>query len=185
MQPARGVGFVRETRDLNLARCLVAYYSWTGATAKVAKAVSAALSADVEEIKDIKPRRGLLGFLRSGAEASRKQLPAIQPAIRDASGYDLVVLGFPVWAHDMASPMRAYIARERSNLGTIAAFCTLGGSGADAAIQSLATACGRTPVSMLSLTSGELASGRWRTRVDAFATDVQQRVGAARSARLG
>lgn len=161
-----------------MKRCLVVYYSWTGATAKVAKAVAAALTADVEEIKEARPRRGLFAFLRSGMEASRKMIPAIQPSARDASGYDVVVLGFPVWAHDIASPMRAYLEREKSKLGTIAAFCTLGGSGADAAFQSIAAVCGRTPISMLSLTSGELAADRWRDRVCAFADAVKRRVDA-------
>lgn len=158
-----------------MSRCLVVYYSWTGATAKVAKAVAAALSADLEEIKDLKPRRGLLAFFWAGMEATRKMIPAIQPSVRDAAAYDLVVLGFPVWAHDIASPMRAYLEREKSKLGAIAAFCTLGGSGADAAFQSIVAICNRTPIAMLSLTSGELAADRWRDRVHTFAAEAARR----------
>lgn len=167
-----------------MSRCLVVYYSWTGATTKVAKAVAAALSADLEEIKEVKPRRGFLAFFRAGMEATRKMCPDIHPPNRDAASYDVVILGFPVWAHDMASPMRTYLEREKSKLGTIAAFCTLGGAGAGAAIQSVAAICGRTPVAMLSITTGELAAHRWRGKVETFAQDVRRR-GAPQGARVG
>lgn len=155
-----------------MAKVLVVYYSRTGATAKVAKAIAAELAADVEEIREAKPRAGVFGFIRSAIEASRRKTPVILQAVRDPADYDVVILGFPVWANEMASPMRSYLTREKSKLGQVAVFCTLGGSGGDAAIQSVAALCGRTPVAMLAVTTADLASNHWRERVHAFTQSI-------------
>lgn len=123
-----------------MTRTLVAYYSWSGNTAKVAKAIAEALGADLEEIRETRSRRGVFGYIGAAMEAAREHPAPIQPAIRNPGGYDLVVLGCPVWAQKMASPMRAYLLRERAHFKRIGLFCTLGGAGGEAALAGMAPA---------------------------------------------
>jgi len=158
-----------------MARFLVAYYSWSGNTAKVAKAVAGQLSADLEQIRDTKRRSGFFAYIRSAMEASQKKTVAIEPAAKDVAAYDVVILGCPVWAGDMASPMRAYIARERPKLRQIAVFCTMGGSGGDAALASMASLCGLAPGARLVVPDGALKSGAWADQATAFSRQIQEK----------
>jgi flavodoxin len=149
-------------------KCLVVYYSWSGNTAKVARAIAADLSADVEEIRELKARTGLLAFVRSAIEASRRKASSISASAADASAYDMVILGSPVWAGEMAPALRAYIERENGKFKEIAFFCTLGGANGQRALASMRAACGRTPVAELLIDAAALKSG-WRQQVHEFA----------------
>lgn len=151
-----------------MTRILVAYYSWTGNTAKLARAVADALDADVEEVKETKRRRMPLGAFRGVFEVLTKRRPAVAPPEKNAADYDLVVLGFPVWAATMASPMRSYAVGEGNRANSVAAFCTLGGSGGDAAMEKLEVALGRKLEAQLIVDAEALNSGDWKARAAAF-----------------
>ncbi|MBY0563219.1 MAG: hypothetical protein K2P58_03445 [Hyphomonadaceae bacterium] len=158
-----------------MSKVLVAYYSWSGNTERAAKAIAEALGADLEAIKDRKPRRGLFAYVRSGMEAAGERAAPIAPAIKSAANYDLVLLGFPVWAGKMASPMRSYILRERAIFKQIALFCTLGGAGGEAALAGAAALCQRTPVATFAFDERTLRAGPWREQAAAFARSVSAR----------
>ena len=154
-----------------MTKALVAYYSWSGNTAKVARAIAAALSADVEEIREVKPRTGLFAFVRSAIEASRRKAAPINAAETDAGKYDLVILGTPVWAGEMAPALRAYIEREKHNFKNVALFCTLGGANGERALAGMRAASGRGPVAELLIDASALKSG-WRRQVHDFAQSL-------------
>lgn len=159
-----------------MSKCLVAYYSWSGKTAKFAKALATMLSADLEEIKDVKRRSGVLGYMRSAFEASKKTSAPIEPPTKTLKDYDIIVLGCPVWAGNMASPMRSFILRERHNIKQLALFCTLGGAGGEATLESMAALSGKTPVASLQMRDAELAAGSWRGKIGLFAGAIRGRL---------
>jgi len=78
------------------------------------------------------------------------------------------VLGTPVWAGRMSSPLRTYILQQRDNLARIAVFCSEGGANGDRAIRQVAELCGKVPVASLIVTEPELASGAYRQKVAEF-----------------
>lgn len=156
-----------------MTKTLVAYYSWTGHTATVAEAIAAELSADVERIRDARPRSGGKGNLRSVFEALFKRAPAILPAETDASDYDLVILGCPVWAQRMASPMRAYIRRDGGRIRRLAVFCTQGGVGGDRVNRAMAELCGQSAIAELAVAENKLATGAYAAQVAAFVQAVR------------
>jgi flavodoxin len=161
-----------------MARHLVAYYSWTGKTDKVGRAIAAALSADVEEIRELKPRKGFFAFMRAAIEASRRKASLISAPATDAAAYDVVILGTPVWAGEMAPALRAYIEREKTKFKDVAFFCTLGGANGERALAGMAAACGRDPIAQLLVDASALKSS-WRRAVHDFAERI--RAYAARS----
>jgi flavodoxin len=147
---------------------LVAYYSWTGHTQQIAEAIAAAIGADVEAIREARPRAGALAYLRSIWEALRaKPAPILAPA-KDAAAYDLVVLGTPVWAGRMASPLRTYIEQQGGKLLRVAVFCTEGGASGEKAIAQVAALCGKQPVASLIVTERDLKSGDYRQKAQEF-----------------
>jgi len=157
-----------------MPRFLVAYYSWTGNTAKVARLIAETLSADVEEIHEATPRGGLLAFPAAVVASVLKKSSPIMPATKNVADYDVVLLGCPVWASNMATPMRTYIMRENPGIRHMAFFCTLGGSGGKAALARMAALCGRTSLADLIVEQPALASGIWRELTENFARQIQK-----------
>ena len=143
-------------------KVLVIFYSRTGTTRKVAEAIGARCGAEIEQIRDARSRRGLLrGWWRSIREVRRCSETQILPTKKQAKDYDLVVLGTPVWASSMSSPLRTWINRHRSALRQVAVFVTQNGRGGDKAIAQITELCGVAPVARLILNAKDLASNHY------------------------
>lgn len=151
-----------------MGKTLVAYYSWSGHTRQIAEAIAAEFDADVEQIREVNSRSGWIAYFRSAWEALQGKSAPIADVKNSVSGYDLVVLGTPVWAGRMSSPLRTYILQERDKFARIAVFCSEGGANGDRAIGQVAELCGKVPVASLIVTEGELASGTYRQKVAEF-----------------
>jgi len=162
-----------ESAAAGSARVLVVYYSLTGTTGRVARELAESLGADIEAIRDVRGRGGLLGFIRSGYEAVRKVLPPIQPLEKDPAEYDLAVLGTPVWGGKMSSPMRAFITENRDRFNAIALFCTQGGDTEGSTFQEMAELCGKTPVASLSLRHDDVVKNTYAARLATFAHELR------------
>jgi NAD(P)H-dependent FMN reductase len=153
-------------------KVLVAYYSRTGNTKRLARAIAAALDADVEEIHDPTDRSGALGFLRSGIEAYAGVLAGVDHPRRDPADYDVLVVGTPVWAGSVSSPARTYLWHERARLPQVAFLATLGARGHERAFEQMKGLAGRAPLATLAVRDGALAHGLPRDEVARFAEAV-------------
>ena len=149
-------------------KLLVVYYSWWGTTRKIAKALAEALSCEIEEIVEPRKRAGLLGYVRSIIEARQKRPSVIMPAHADVSSYDLVVVGTPVWAWSVSSPVRAYLMANKDRLPTLAFFCTQGARGSENAFAQMQSVTGKAPRAVLAVTTSAVASGTHRESLMAF-----------------
>lgn len=130
-------------------RALVVYYSMTGKSRKVAEEIGAAIGADIEEICEPHTRKGLGGALSAMFSALARREPPIRPSIHDPARYDLLVMGGPVWAGRMATPLRTYARRHGAQPQDVAFFCTEGGRGAEKAFDELREFCGHPPKATL------------------------------------
>lgn len=149
-------------------RVLVVYYSRTGYTREVATTIANRLGADVEEIRDVRSRRGIFGYWRSAREALKRVSAGIEPAVHVPRDYDIVALGTPVWAGHLCSPMRAYLAARGSELPRVAFFCTQGGSGAPKVLAEMAELTGKTPIATLVATDREIKQRACETALGDF-----------------
>src|SRR5687768_3728680 len=134
-----------------MSRILVVYYSRTGNTRTVAGELVAALRADVDQLDDRRDRCGVFGYLRCAREALKKRTIELLPQAYDPSDYDIVVLGTPVWAGNISSPLRSYVATHVPQLKRVAFFCTQGGSGGAKVFRDLAELCGQSPLATLAI----------------------------------
>lgn len=148
--------------------CLVVYYSRTGITQEVAQRIAAGCACESERIVDTRARRGVIGYLQCGYEALAHATPPIAPATRDPGDYALVILGSPVWAGRLASPMRSYLHAHAGRLHAVAAFCTMGGSGGEAVLDEIAALCGKPLVACMALADGDIRSGHDHERIGQF-----------------
>ncbi|MBU0757767.1 MAG: hypothetical protein KKF44_06875 [Nanoarchaeota archaeon] len=115
-------------------KTLIAYYSRSGNTQKVAEKLKNELNCDIERIVDKKSRKGVMGFILGGKDAIKKNLTQINPVEHEPHEYDLVLVGTPNWGNTMAPAMRTYL--HENILDKKAAFFTTAGSSAPERITS-------------------------------------------------
>lgn len=153
-------------------RILIACYSMTGNTVRLAEEIRAAFSgdADLERIAEPRPRHGLFGALRALSDAVLRRDVPISPIDHDPAGYALLILGGPVWAGRLASPVRTYARRHAAAAARVAFFCTQGGGGADAAFGELGQLCGHTPCATLAVDARHLDAAAHRDALVQFTT---------------
>ncbi|MDD4975503.1 MAG: flavodoxin [Bacteriovorax sp.] len=108
-------------------KILVAFYSKTGKTKRVAENVAKALSADIDEIIDQRDRNGIKGWLLGGRDGMKESLTEIKTK-KDPEKYDLVIVGTPVWAWNITPAVRTYVTKFRKNIKRMAVLVTAGSS---------------------------------------------------------
>ena len=114
---------------------LVAYFSATGKTAKVAKKLAAAIGADAYEIKpQVKYTKADLNWMnkksRSSVEMNDKSIrPAIITGDVAVSCYDTVYLGFPIWWYVAPTVINTFLEAYDFTDKRIVLFATSGSSG--------------------------------------------------------
>ena len=155
-----------------MANTLIVYFSRSGHTQRIAAEIASQTGADLERITEQRSRKGLLGYLRSAREAYKKQVVPIDPTDNDPADYDLVILGTPVWAGHVSSPVRAYVAAHKQKLGRIALFCTQGGSGGPKVLRELAELIGAVPAATLVINEKALKSGAYADEMAKFVKSI-------------
>jgi flavodoxin len=154
-------------------QALVVYYSRTGHTKKVGEELAKALPADVEEIIDTANRSGPIGWMMSGRDATGRKLATIQPVKKDPANYDIVVIGTPIWASNMSSPVRTYITDNKAKFKNVAFFCTEGSTGSEKTFAEMEEVIGKKPKATLTITTADLKSGSDADKVKKFADDIK------------
>jgi flavodoxin len=136
--------------------CLVVFYSRSGTTRKAAQELARIIGCGYEEIVPKRKYKGPFGFILGGYEATRKKLPAISEPQSDLSGIDTVILGTPVWANTMASPVRTLLSRHGERCRRVAFFLTKGGSTNTKTFGEMERLCGQAPLATLELRTSEV-----------------------------
>ena len=118
-----------------MTRALVAYFSASGVTAKLAERLATATGADLFEIKPEQPYtpadldwrdKTSRSTLEMNDRASR---PAIATRVADMAQYDVVFVGFPVWWYREPSIIDTFMEAYDFAGKTVIPFATSGGSG--------------------------------------------------------
>jgi len=105
-------------------KVLVSYYSRTNNTKKIAEFLIEKFNFEIDEITT-SSRKGFFGFIKSGYESAFNKKPSIFFK-KNPKDYDLVIIGTPVWANTLSSPIRSYLDVCKDS--KIVAFCTLNGA---------------------------------------------------------
>ena len=139
-----------------MSRKLVAYFSASGVTARVAKEIAAVEGADCFEIRPEAPyTKEDLDWTdkrsRSTLEMSDLNCrPALTGRVVNMADYDVVFVGFPIWWYVEPRIIDTFLEAYDFAGKTIVPFATSGGSG-----------LGQAPIRMQQLAPGsEVKSGR-------------------------
>ena len=155
-----------------MSRTLVVCYSRTGTTRRVAEMVAHATSGTLEIVSEARERGGFLNYIRSGKEALFKQPVAIEPVVQSPADFDLVVLGSPVWAGHVPSPMLQYIRHYCQDLRSVAFFATQLSASADKMFRQLSAEIGQKPIATLALLQRDVEADHVDSDISRFVDEL-------------
>lgn len=118
-----------------MGKVLVAYFSASGVTAKLAKKLADAIGADLFEIKPEQPyTKEDLNWKNKQSRSSvemddRSSRPAIAEKAEDMGQYNTVFVGFPIWWYREPSIIDTFMESYDFTDKTIIPFATSGISG--------------------------------------------------------
>jgi hypothetical protein len=155
-----------------MSKILVVVYSHTGTSRRVAELLCSQQGWRMAEIADARQRSGVFGNLRCVVESLFKLRPTICYDGPPPHDFDAVVLVSPIWALQLAGPMRSFVARRRDHLPDVAVVSVMGGQGAPNAVAEITRLTGHTPLLSTALTMSEVDNGSYAARLKAFGAAV-------------
>ena len=133
--------------ESKMSKKLVAYFSASGVTAKLAKRLADAVDADIFEIKPEKPYTTAdLDWTnkksRSSVEMSDKSFrPAVAEKLDNITDYDTIYVGFPIWWYVAPTIINTFLEQYDLTGKTIIPFATSGSSRMGKTNSELAPSC--------------------------------------------
>ena len=130
-----------------MSRKLVAYFSASGVTAKVAESLSEAIGADLYEIEPEVPyTKADLDWMDKQSRSSiEMNNPASRPSIKEMrdnmDDYDTVFVGFPIWWYVAPTIINTFLESYDLTGKTVIPFATSGGSGMGKTNEKLKPSC--------------------------------------------
>lgn len=118
-----------------MSKLLVAYFSASGVTKKVAQKIANVAQADLVEIapKERYTKADLNWMDKKSRSSVEMNDPASRPEIEkkldDISAYDTVAIGFPIWWYTAPTIIKTFLEAHDFTGKKIALFATSGSSG--------------------------------------------------------
>lgn len=118
-----------------MSKTLVAYFSASGVTAKLARTLAGAVGADLFEIRPQVPYTGAdLNWndprSRSSVEMKDKSFrPPVAERVEDMAQYSRIFVGFPIWWYVAPTIINTFLEQYDLTGKTVVPFATSGGSG--------------------------------------------------------
>ena len=126
-----------------MSKKLVAYFSASGVTKKVAEQLSQVAGADLFEIRPAVPYTDADLNWRDTHSRSSVEMndphsrPNIAETLSTMADYDVIFLGFPIWWYTAPTIIHTFLESYDFSNKTIVPFATSGGSGFGKTIESL------------------------------------------------
>ncbi len=136
-------------------RTAIVYYSMHGNVRYVSEKVAKELGADLIELVPVKayPDKGAMQFIWGGSAVTFKKKPELEPYTFNASDYDLVIIGTPVWASNFTPPLRTFFENNDLTGKKIAVIATSAGGDSAKCVEAVkAAAKADSLAAVLSLT---------------------------------
>lgn len=112
-------------------RILIAYYSHSGNTRRIAELIAGQTGGTLYEIKPqtAYPENYSDVVAQAKKEIHAGYLPPLHPGAVQTGGYDMVFVGTPNWWSTMAPPVAAFLTETDFSGKLLVPFCTHGGGG--------------------------------------------------------
>ncbi|MCC8023797.1 MAG: SUMF1/EgtB/PvdO family nonheme iron enzyme [Clostridium sp.] len=110
-------------------KILIAYFSWGGNTAGIAREIQEQTGADLFEITCVTPYSDDYNTVLSQAQEdqNRQARPELSSHVEDMGQYDTVMIGYPNWWASIPMPVASFLEEYDFSGKTIIPFCSHGG----------------------------------------------------------
>lgn len=155
-------------------KTLVAFFSASGNTKRVAEKLAAAIDSDLYEIKPAVPYTSADLNWRDRHSRSSVEMndPSSRPELADyhanIAGYDRIFLGFPIWWYTAPTVVRSFLESYDFTGKTIILFATSGGSGLGKTEKELASSCPGAAIEDGRLLNGNPAEAALKQWAESF-----------------
>ncbi|MBN2003458.1 MAG: NAD(P)H-dependent oxidoreductase [Anaerolineae bacterium] len=152
---------------------LIAYFSRSGNTRKIATLIQQEVGGTLHEIQVETPYPDAYNAVVEQAkqEIHAGYKPALRSTLDHIEAYDTIFVGSPNWWSTIAPPVAAFLAGHNFAGKTIVPFCTHGGGGLDKVAQDMAKLCPQATI-LGSLEVYGSGSGDVRAKVSAWLRKV-------------
>ena len=126
-----------------MGKTLVAYFSASGVTKRVAAELAKAAGADLYEIRPAVPyTKEDLDWRNPNSRSSvemrdKSSRPAIADGDAGVEAYDTVFVGFPIWWYTAPTIVNTFLEKYDFSGKTVVVFATSGGSGFGGTVEDL------------------------------------------------
>ncbi len=154
-------------------RILVAYFSRSGNTRKIANLIHQEVGGTIHEIQPEMPYPNSYDAVVDQAEKEiqAEYKPALQSTLDHVESYDTIFVGSPNWWDTIAPPVATFLSAYDLSGKIIVPFCTHGGGGLGRVGQDIAKLCPQSTV----LSSFEIyasGTGNVQAKVSAWLSKV-------------
>lgn len=87
--------------------------------------------------------------------------------------YELVILGTPVWAWSVTSPVRTFLIDHADDLPRVAFFATCGSSGMERTFAQMRAIAKQLPVAQIGFNQQQIGTAAYAAALSRFVYDVQ------------
>ena len=157
-----------------MSKKLVAYFSASGTTAKVAVNLAKALGADIYEIKPAVPyTKDDLNWMNKQSRSSvemrdKSSRPALADTDADIAAYDMIFVGFPIWWYIAPTIINTFLEAYDFSGKKVVLFATSGGSGFGKAAESLQTSAPGAEIIAGEILNGNLSEKKLKAFAERF-----------------
>ena len=122
-------------------KILVAYFSHSGNTKKIAEEIQSKTGADIFEIKTVNAYSDDYNTVldEAKAELNDKARPELGEKVEDMAQYQTVIIGYPIWWGQAPKIMYTFIEHYNLSGKTVVPFCTSASSGIGTSATNLQT----------------------------------------------
>ena len=130
-----------------MKKILVAYFSASGETKKLAKTIAGVTGGDLFEIAPQVPYTAAdLDWMDAGSRSTvemkdKKSRPAIAGQVQDMGQYETVFVGFPIWWYQAPRIIETFLESYDFTGKKVVPFATSGGSGLGKTEDNLKAVC--------------------------------------------
>ncbi|HET8939746.1 MAG TPA: hypothetical protein VFN67_40180 [Polyangiales bacterium] len=152
---------------------LVVYYSRTGMTRLLSNMLADELDCALEELRDMRPRNGLIGLMSRSIDAALDRPTQLGPVRENPSEYELVIVATPVWNRSVCSAVRTYLSEHSGRFRKVAFALAQSSVGRSRVFQQMEELVGISPVTTLAVTESDFLRGVYRRKVSRFAQRIR------------
>lgn len=124
-------------------KILVAYYSRSGNTKKIATQIQDLTHSDIFRIETAIPYPEDFDEMVKKASEEKKSgfLPPLKSKVSDIESYDTIFVGFPIWDMSLPSPIKSFLSGYDLKGKIIIPFCTNDGYGKGSSFNTVESLC--------------------------------------------